>query len=598
MKKLKHNVFKQVAFTVLLLSFTSLSAWATHFRYGNVQWSNTSGNTVTFKIQQAWRWSYFGDPALGSVVDIAAADGAVPLDFGDGSSVDISLTITSINASEDWFFGEVTYTHTYAQPGNYDVSFQGCCRISTLQNNHDESFRVHTNVNVGSGANSTVSTVSPIVDMIVGNPSASFTIPAIDPDGHTLSFRLADADEAAGTGNSYVQPTGLSVNSSTGLVTFSTVGKTVGDLYTTQIIISNGVSEIAVDFLIRIVDAPTGTPPYFVYPPTPADNSTLNVNVGEPLSFDVKAQDDDAGSNVTLTVVGLPLGASTTPDLPTTDQPVTTQFNWTPVLADVGTYILTFKATDNDGSSVLTTVNIVVSAVCDPNFSCSIGLSPSPTVTGQDANTIYLGYGPQTVSLTASTSGGNGGNTYSWSTGESSASINVSPTTTTTYTVVITDAAKCTTTCSVTVYVVDVRCGRKNDKISICHKNCPMCVPVSKVPKHLSHGDKLGACPVINSLIAGNSSNQMAAKEAVITHAKLYPNPAKDYVVLQMQQNNAKNATIRISDVTGKVLINIKSNNQNQQTIDVSKLKNGIYIMQIMDETGKVVVNSKFIVQR
>jgi hypothetical protein len=595
MKKLQHNVFRQLAFTVLLISFTSLPAWATHFRYGNVQWTNTSGNTVTFKIQQAWRWSYFGNPALNSVVDIAAADGAVPLDFGDGSAVDISLTITSINAAEDWFFGEVTYTHAYSQPGIYDVSFQGCCRISILQNNQDESFRVHTSVDVGNGANSTVSTVSPIVDMIVGNPSASFIIPTIDPDGHTLTFRLANADEAAGTGNSYEQPTGLSVNSSTGVVSFSTVGKTVGDLYTTQVIISNGVSEIAVDFIIRIVDAPAGTPPYFVYPPTPADNSTLNVNVGQLLSFNVKAQDDDAGSSVTLTIVGLPLGASTTPDLPATDQPVTTQFNWTPVVADAGTYILTFKATDNDGASVLTTVNIVVNTVCDPNFSCSVGVSPSTTVTGQNPNTIYLGFGAQTVKLTASSSGGNGGNTYSWSTGATTSSIKVSPTTTTTYTVTITDAAKCTTTCAVTIYVVDVRCGKKNNRISICHKNCPMCVLVCRVPIHLRHGDKLGACPVENSLIT-QSATQMVTKETVITQAKVFPNPAKNYLVLQMQQDkNTMNANIRISDITGRVVINARSNNQSQQTIDVSKLSNGTYILQIMNETGKIIVNTKFI---
>ncbi len=448
--------FKGFVITAFLVLFSSISVWATHYRYGNIQWTDNGGNKVTFKIQQAWRWSYFGDPAIGSIVEIAAADGDVLFDFGDGQSVAIQIKVTSINASEDWFFGEVTYVHTYASSGNYTASFEGCCRISTLQNNHDENFRLHTLVNVGNGAHSTVSTVVPIVDLPVNNASASFTIPVVDPDGHTVSFRLATAAEAAGTGNPYVQPAGLSVNTSSGLVTFSTVGKTVGDLYTSQVIINNGVTEIAVDFIIRIVpNPPPSTPPYFVYPPTPPDGTTFNVNVGSPLSFDVKAQDDDPGSSVTLTVVGMPAGATTTPALPTNGQPVSAQFNWTPTISNVGSYILVFTATDNTGISVTTQVNIKVSAVCDPDFSSSITVSPSPTIPGGDINTIYVGNGPQSVTLAASASGGNGSNAFDWSTGETGASIIVSPTETTIYDVTVTDAGGCTTKSSVTIYVVD-----------------------------------------------------------------------------------------------------------------------------------------------
>ena len=448
--------FKGFVITAFLVLFSSISVWATHYRYGNIQWTDNGGNKVTFKIQQAWRWSYFGNPVLGSTVNIAAADGAVPFEFGDGQSVDIQIKVTSINASEDWFFGEVTYVHTYAAPGNYTASFEGSARISTLKNNADGSFRLHTLVNVGNGAHSTVSTVVPIVDLPVNKASASFTIPVVDPDGNTVSFRLATASEAAGTGNPYVQPTGLSVNASSGLVTFSTVGKTVGDLYTSQIVISNGVTEIAVDFIIRIVpNPPPSTPPYFVYPPTPDNGHTFNVNVGSLLSFNVTAKDDDPGSSVTLTVVGMPPGATTTPALPTNGQPVTTQFNWTPTISNVGSYILVFTATDNTGISVTTQVNIKVSAVCDPNFSSSIAVVPSPTIPGGDANTIYIGNGPQSVTLTASATGGNGGNTYDWGSAGTGASILVSPSITTTYTVTVTDAGGCTTESSVIIYVVN-----------------------------------------------------------------------------------------------------------------------------------------------
>jgi hypothetical protein len=583
--------FKGLAITAFLLLFSSISVWATHYRYGNIQWSDNGGNQVTFKIQQAWRWSYFGSPALGSTVNIAAADGAVPFEFGDGQSVDIQIVITSINAAEDWFFGEVTYVHTYASAGNYTASFSGCCRISSLRNNNDESFRLQTMVSVGNSAHSTVSTVVPIVNVPVNNPSASFTIPAVDPDGHTLNFRLANANEAAGIGNPYVQPTGLSVNSSTGLVTFSTVGKTVGNLYTSQIMINNGATEIGVDFLIKIVpSSPLSKPPYFDYAVTPAYGATLNVNAGHPLSFGVKARDDDNESSVTLTVVGMPPGAITNSVLPTTNQPVTTQFNWTPGISNVGSYILIFTATDNTGVSVSTVVKIVVTALCDPNFACYIAVNPSPIVTGGDANTIYLGYGSQSVTLTASATGGNGENTYDWGSDGTGASIIVSPTITTTYTVVITDPGHCTTTCSVTIYVVGCHLGRRK------------MVLIAKVPSHLKQGDKFGGRPKrysIATLSSFNAVQSVAVKEVNIKQVKIYPNPARNYIVIQMQQdNNSKNAFIKITDVSGRTIMNIKSDNQAQQTLDVSRLESGVYIMQIVNSSGKIIGNVKFIVNK
>ncbi|HNP22572.1 MAG TPA: T9SS type A sorting domain-containing protein [Panacibacter sp.] len=591
---------KRLTLIFILLLFSAVSVWASHFRYGNVQWQNTDGNTVVFKIQQAWRWSYFGNPGIGTVVDIVAGDGDVPFDFGDGELQNIQITVTSINAAEDWFFGEITMTHTYAAPGNYTASFIGCCRISTLQNNADEYFHVQTLVSVGKGQKSTVSTVSPIIDLQVEKPTASFTIPAIDPDGGTLIFRFANADEAAGADNSYVLPDGLSINSTTGLVTFSTMGKTVGDLYTAQVMINNGKTEIGVDFLIRIVEAQTGTPPYFVYPPTPANNETFTISVGDHLTFDVKAQDDDNGSTVTLTGVGLPPGSTTNPELPATGQPINSTFDWTPGFADAGTYILTFKATDNDGSSALTSVNIVVNAVCDPKFSSTITVNPSPTVPNQAANTIFLGYGPQSVTLTASATGGNGSNTYDWGSAGSGASIVVSPTTTTTYIVTVTDAFKCTTTNSVTIYVEDVRCGKYGNKILVCYNGCQLCKPVDKVANLLKHRKaRLGTCSGSIPVAAfADNAEAGITKQITVKQIKIYPNPAQSYVVLDMQQDSRDaSADIRILDITGRTMMNMKSN-QPQQTINVGSLGSGVYLLQVIDASGKITGSQRFIITK
>jgi hypothetical protein len=38
--------------------------------------------------------------------------------------------------------------------------------------------------------------------------------------------------------------------------------------------------------------------------------------------------------------------------------------------------------------------------------------------------------------------------------------------------------------------VVDVRCGNKNDKVSICHKGKEQCISHNAEPAHLAHGDQ------------------------------------------------------------------------------------------------------------
>ena len=91
-----------------------------------------------------------------------------------------------------------------------------------------------------------------------------------------------------------------------------------------------------------------------------------------------------------------------------------------------------------------------------------------------EENTVYLGFGEQTVVLQANASGGSGEYTYEWTPSEEVAcsfenTITVAPQVTTTYTVVVTDSNGCSTTENFTIEVVDVRCtettppGEDND---------------------------------------------------------------------------------------------------------------------------------------
>jgi hypothetical protein len=95
--------------------------------------------------------------------------------------------------------------------------------------------------------------------------------------------------------------------------------------------------------------------PRFDHPPTPACETTLVVLAGHEVSFPVQASDPDSGAVVTLTALGLPNGATTTPPLPASGNPVGTTFHWTPSNANIGGLYVFFSAqTSTPASKVVT----------------------------------------------------------------------------------------------------------------------------------------------------------------------------------------------------------------------------------------------------
>ena len=100
-------------------------------------------------------------------------------------------------------------------------------------------------------------------------------------------------------------------------------------------------------------------------PPSPC-GQTLTAYVGQQLSFSVVglATNGQANQSATLSVTGDPAplaGGTFTPPLPAGPaQPVSSQYQWTPTAADVGTYDLTFTVTDQLGQTATCDVTIVV----------------------------------------------------------------------------------------------------------------------------------------------------------------------------------------------------------------------------------------------
>lgn len=360
MKYLKQSaVFKICLLIFGLLLAKPEVANASHFRYGNITWERVTGqpNQIRFRVTQAWRRSFFGSPGVGSTVSTGS------LVTGVGSTT-INLTVTSVNITEDWFYGEFTYVQTYpTTTATYNAYFQGCCRISSLINNSNDAYLVSTLVTIGNNNDAPVSTVPPFISLPVNTTAATYQLPATDPNGDSLTFSLVNN---GGFGSGTVQPSTLSVSSS-GLLTFNTTSASVGQLYNTAVYVTDSKgARIQLDLILRI--AAPSTPPVFDYTVTPANNANYVIQPGQTLSFNVKASDNDSGDNVALSAVGVPVGATFNP---ANGNPVTQSFSWTPTLSSVGTYQVNFVAQDNASIQTNTIVNIAVSL--KPNF-----VSPSP----------------------------------------------------------------------------------------------------------------------------------------------------------------------------------------------------------------------------
>jgi hypothetical protein len=195
--------------------------------------------------------------------------------------------------------------------------------------------------------------------------------------------------------------------------------------------------------------------------PTPPNNDTLVVPVGQNLSFQVLGKDVDIkqtkgnpqpGDSVTLTSTLLPGLSAMTPALPLTKHmsnggsTIGSMFSWTPLLADTGLHSVTYTLTDNS-SGLLNASRTIFIFVMDttnsPADSCNLALSALVTDVICDSGMINL-----TILNSVDTPF-----TIMWSTGDTTEDLFNLPVGT--YTVTVTDTNNCTVTDSFTVDSLD-----------------------------------------------------------------------------------------------------------------------------------------------
>jgi Ca2+-binding RTX toxin-like protein len=336
-------------------------ASASHFRGSDVNWITVGPNTADFTLHSAFaRDGYTGSapdgfPAVGDIIDEDI--GGTAFFYGDSANTpQLQYRVDSINVAENFLTAtalepgsttDTTLSHAYGSPGPFRAEIDSCCNIGDLNNNAGGQYSVGTDVDFADDTQSPITSVPPIVT--VGNAGdQQFFVPASDPGGQTLRYRLATPAEACGGACTDPNPPDLSIDPNTGQVTFNTTGKALG-LYIASIVIEavsggNVVSSTQTTFIIRIADPGANNPPVFV-PPSPPDGDEFTVAPDQTTCFDLRATDADTGDTVELIPGALPANATFTHSA---GNPANGRLLFRPTAAQDGEdFILNFTAQDN-----------------------------------------------------------------------------------------------------------------------------------------------------------------------------------------------------------------------------------------------------------
>ncbi|WP_164891054.1 T9SS type A sorting domain-containing protein [Botryobacter ruber] len=265
--------------------------------------------------------------------------------------------------------------------------------------------------------------------------------------------------------------------------------------------------------------------------------------------------------------------------------------NDAPATFPIGTTVVTWTLTDVAGNKATATQEVtVIGAIPVPAIS---GVSSEGVYVAGGEKVFYLGYGDSQVTLTASNStSAPAATTYEWSSAAglsntTGASTVVQPTAGGVYTVSVTATNEfgCKATTSVTITVVDVRCGNKNDKVLVCHKGQEICVAPSAVQAHLDHGCSLGSCN--GGEATATAASKVTGLQTEATSLVVYPNPFNESATIGFTLKQAGSYRLELMDVKGALVKEIAAgeglagSSYNYQ-LGNSKLLEGIYVVRIV----------------
>ena len=267
-------------------------------------------------------------------------------------------------------------------------------------------------------------------------------------------------------------------------------------------------------------------------------------------------------------------------------------------------FLISWYVEDVNGNSTSFATNVHINYELTAAISDVFAVNP-----GGASNTIYLGYGPASISLAAEITGGNAPYSYQWELGttqlgtEQSLIVGPNVAGTYNYKLTVTDASGCTAEITKTVKVVDIWSDKKKTKVYICHRDSrgtwtQLSILTGSVANHLVHGDYLGICNnnSSNSEILTRAANETGGQEIIQKGFKIFPNPATHFLDVQWTTKNTSHSYIRILNVEGKTVKTITTQGVvNQQRISLNGLAKGVYMLVL--KTGADQQVSKFVIQ-
>ncbi|URN95130.1 MAG: putative Ig domain-containing protein [Candidatus Pristimantibacillus lignocellulolyticus] len=215
----------------------------------------------------------------------------------------------------------------------------------------------------------------------------TFTATASDAEGDTLTYSLGNA------------PTGASINSTTGVFTWTPTEAQGPDYFTIKVIVSDGALTDEEDIIVTVNEINEA--------PVLGAIGNKTVNEDTLITFTATATDADLPANtLTFSLVGAPLGASI--------NPITGVFTWTPTEAQgPGSYAFIVRVSDGtqiDSEQITITVNEINAAPilgAIGNKTVDEGSQLTFTATATDSDSAILTYSlvgaPTGASINATT---------------------------------------------------------------------------------------------------------------------------------------------------------------------------------------------------
>ncbi|MBC6700141.1 carbohydrate-binding protein [Hymenobacter puniceus] len=274
--------------------------------------------------------------------------------------------------------------------------------------------------------------------------------------------------------------------------------------------------------------------------------------------------------------------------------------------SNLGANLVTLTVTDANGNTATGTATVtVISTTPAPAIAVS---RTDNTYTGLPASTIALGYGAQSLVLTASNgTSAAAATTYTWSpaaglSSSTAAAPVFTPTAagTFTFTVLATNEFGCVASATVTLTVVDVRCGNKNDKVLVCHNGNELCISTNAVATHLAeHGDQLGACGTVaaRGAAAPALGSGQSARQATVLEA--FPNPFATRAEIRFRPAATAATQVQVYSAMGQLVRTLydavaETGRDYTVTFDGRDLPAGIYTCRLVSngtvETRRLVL--------